>query len=382
MEQLFMDNKKKTSNLTHEQISADWAYAARRLQKGEAPDKIVKDMAAFRKELADPQKYAQTTVAKVQNYLDVQKELGSPAQEQPKENPDYTQLDKSLKQVSAVEFARRLYDDGGNRDTVVKSLQQDRRIPKKEAPGIARDAETRFLAERDLNYAVRARERGEPNDRIIPKIAQYRTDKVPDPQSYARAIVETADRVREAEKDSPTGPQLRPIAETAQEQYRRDLHHAVFQLENRPRDEVRLEIAERRPDKAYDSPSFRLHGQPDHSYAVAVLQQAEKIREMTDKGRNLEDTLDVAQREFGRHVQEAFNAREAGKTSSETVERISQGAPSQEFYARAVVNQAESIREHQREASIRPEMARAAIDNSMTYQQQTPSQPAPAAVER
>ena len=53
-------------------------------------------------------------------------------------------------------------------------LQQDRRIPKKDAPGIARDAETRFFAERDLNYAVRARERGEPKDRIIPKIAQYR----------------------------------------------------------------------------------------------------------------------------------------------------------------------------------------------------------------
>src|SRR5436305_14000765 len=36
-------------------------------------------------------------------------------------------------------------------------LQQDRRIPKKDAPGIARDAETRFFAERDLNYAVRSR---------------------------------------------------------------------------------------------------------------------------------------------------------------------------------------------------------------------------------
>jgi len=54
-------------------------------------------MAAFRKELADPQKYSETTVAKVQSYLEVQKELGTPAQEQPKETPDYTQLDKSLK---------------------------------------------------------------------------------------------------------------------------------------------------------------------------------------------------------------------------------------------------------------------------------------------
>src|SRR5439155_1686601 len=70
-------------------------------------------------------------------------------------------------------------------------------------------------------------------------------------------------------------------------------------------------------------------GSPDHSYAIAVLHQTEKIREMTDKDRNLEDTLDVAQKEFGRHVQEAFNAREAGKTRSETVERISQGSPSQ-----------------------------------------------------
>src|ERR1700694_1211500 len=250
-------NTTNTKNLTREEISADWAYATRHLEKGEAPDKIIKDMAAFRKDLANPQKYAENTVAKARTYLEVQKELGTPVQGQPKESPDYSLLDKNVKQVSAVEFARRLYDDGADRDAVVKSLQQDKRVPRKEAPSVAREAEVRFLAERDINYAVRARGRGEPDNRIVPKIAEYRAGKVPDPQSYARAIVANAARVREAEKDRPAAPQLREWAETAEQQYRRDLHHAVFQLENRTPDDVRLEIAGRRPEKAYDSPSFR-----------------------------------------------------------------------------------------------------------------------------
>ena len=70
-----------------------------------------------------------------------------------------------------MEFARRLYDDGGNRDTVVELLQQDRRIPKKDAPGIARDAETRFFAERDLNYAVRSR--------LESSVRQFARDSLP-----------------------------------------------------------------------------------------------------------------------------------------------------------------------------------------------------------
>jgi hypothetical protein len=159
------------------------------------------------------------------------------------------------------------------------------------------------------------------------------------------------------------------------------LRFAVFQLESTPRDQVRLEIAERRPERAYDSPSFRLHGQPDPSYAVAVVQQAEKVRDLADKGRGLEQVLDAAQHQFAGHVREALNAREATKPRSEVIDRISQGAPAQEFYARAVVNQAESIREQQREMSVRPEMARAAVEQLRTAPEQTPSRVA-ATVER
>src|SRR5260370_36775415 len=60
------------------------------------------------------------------------------------------------------------------------------------------------------------------------------------------------------------------IRDAVQQQYGRDLHHAVLQLEHRSPSDVTLDIHERRPEKAYDSPSFRLQGQPDPSYAVAV----------------------------------------------------------------------------------------------------------------
>jgi hypothetical protein len=81
-------------------------------------------------------------------------------------------------------------------------------------------------------------------------------------------------------------------------------------------------------------------------------------------------------------LREALNAREATKPRSELIDRISQGVPAQEFYARAVVNQTESIREQQREMSVRPEMARAAVEQSRTATpEQTPVHTA-ATVER
>jgi hypothetical protein len=144
---------------------------------------------------------------------------------------------------------------------------------------------------------------------------------------------------------------------------------------------VRLEITERRPERAHDSPSFRLHGQPDPSYSIAIVQQAEQVRELTEKGRGLEQVLDAAQNQFAGDVREALNAREATKPRSEVIDRISQGAPAQEFYARAVVNQADSIREQRREMSVRPEMARGAIEQSRTAPELTLARAA-ATVER
>src|SRR5260370_11332234 len=243
-----------------DQYKKDWAYAARALQKGQSPEKVIGAMAAFRKDLTDAQQYAEKTVAKVQDYLKLQQELGGdlPAMELTKEIAD--SLDNSLKHISKVEVARRLYEDGADRDSVTKSLQQDHRVGKKEAVTIAKDAETRFFSERDLNYAIRARERGDSDDRIVPKIAEYREGKVEDPQAYARSIVEAADLVRDAERDVSIMPMMQQRMDAVQQQYGRDLHHSVLQLEHRSRTDVTLEIHERRPEKAYDSPSFQLHG--------------------------------------------------------------------------------------------------------------------------
>jgi len=372
------NNTNRTFN--SDQYKRDWAYAARALQKGETPEKVVQNMAGFRKDLDNPQEYAEKTVAKVQSHLEVQKELSTdlPARELSQEAID--SLDKSLKQVSKFDIARRLYDDGADRPAVTQSLQQDHRLSKKEAGSVAKEAELRFVAERDLNYAIRARGRGEADDQIIPKIAEYRQGKIDDPQSYARAIVDAADQVREAEREVSIKPMLQQRMEAVQQQYRRDLHHAVFQLENRSHSDVTQEIHERRPEKAYDSPSFRLHGQPDPSYAVAVVQQAERIREVTNGGRKLEDTLDVAQREFARHIQEAVNYRDAGKSRNDVINDLSQGT--QEFYARAVVNQAESIRDYQRELSVRPEMARGAVERTAGHNSKSVERSAVATVER
>src|SRR5260370_6379383 len=288
LEQSTMNDKNNNNrNFNSDQYKRDWAYAARALQKGEAPDKVTKDMAALRKDQSDPQQYAEKTVAKVQASLEVKKELGAdiPPVELTKETTDA--LEKSLKQLSKLEVARRLYNDGGDRETVTKSLQQDQRLGKKEATTIASEAEMRFLAERDLNYAIRARERGESDDRIIPKIAEYRQGKIDDPQAYARSLVDAADQVRDAEREVSITPLLQQRMEAIQQQYRPDLQQCVLQLENRSPAHVTLAINERRPDRAYDSPSFRLHGQPDPSYAVPVVQQAERIREITNQGRKL-----------------------------------------------------------------------------------------------
>ena len=53
---------------------------------------------------------------------------------------------------------------------------------------------------------------------------------------------------------------------------------------------------------------------------------------------------------------------------------------SQEFYARALVNEVESIRQVQREVSVRPEMARAALEQTVAGA--SVSNRAAAAVER
>lgn len=359
-----MSNQNRDSNPNPNQHKRDWAYAARALSKGDAPESVIKAMAQYRKDLPDPQKYAEATVQKIQQYLEIQAELKLEATAPQPEAPKRADLKRTLKQASDLDYARYLYEDGKDKNAVIESLHLDRKTGPDYAIVGAREAELRFFAERDLNYAVRAQSRGEANDQIATRIAEYRQGKTENPQQYAEAIVEAADRTRDVERGPSSNPAIEQGIQTAKEQYRRDLQFAVFQLESRPRDQVRLDIAERRPERAYDSPSFRLNGQPDPSYAVAVVQQAEKIRDLTEKGRGLEQVLDAAESQFARHLQEAFNAREATKPRSEIIERISQGAPAQEFYARAVVNQAESIREHQREMSIRPEMARTALEQA------------------
>jgi len=376
-----MNTQNTNRNPNPDQYKRDWAYAARALSKGEAPEKVVQAMAAFRKDLPDPQKYAETTVTKIQQFLEVQAELRPNDAAPQADAPKRADLKRTLKQVSDLDYARHLYEDGKAKNAIIESLHTDRKTDPTYALVVATEAELRLFAERDLNYAVRAQGRREGNDQIVAKIAEYRQGKIDNPQQYAQAVVDAADRTREAERGPSVNPAIEQRIQSAHEQYRRDLQFAVFQLENTPRDQLRLEITERRPERAYDSPSFRLHGQPDPSYAVAVVQQAEKVRELADKGRSLEQVLDAAQHQFTGHVREALNAREAIKPRSEVIDRISQGAPAQEFYARAVVNQAESIREQQREMSVRPEMARAAVEQLRTAPEQTPSRVA-ATVER
>ena len=366
-----MSTQNTNRNPNPDQYKRDWAYAARALSKGEAPEKVVQAMAAFRKDLPDPQKYAETTVTKIQQFLEVQAELKPNDAAPHADAPKRADLKRTLKQVSDLDYARHLYEDGKDKNAIIELLHTDRKTDPTYALVVATEAELRLFAERDLNYAVRAQGRGEGNDQIAAKIAEYRQGKIDNPQQYAHAVVDAADRTREAERGPSSNPAVEQRIQSAHEQYRRDLQFAVFQLENTPRDQVRLEIAERRPERAYDSPSFRLHGQPDSSYAVAVVQQAEKVRELTDKGRSLEQVLDAAQHQFAGHVREALNAREATKPRSEVIDRISQGAPAQELYARAVVNQADSIREQQREMSVRPEMARAAVEQSRSSHEQT-----------
>ena len=370
MEQSVMNrNQTKSSNRSNgsTQHKRDWAYAARALDRGDDPDKVVNAIAEFRKDLSKPEEYARKTVDKVQAYLDVQRELRTniPVEELPKEPEDYAALDQELKRVSDLEFARQHFDNGMDAQMVSASLQQDRGHKAEDAAVIAKQAESRFMAERDLNYAIRARGRGETDDKIIPQIAKYREGQMEDPQAYARAILGNADKVRDVERDIPITPVLQQRMDTAQQQYRRDLEYAVHQLGEHSRSEVRQELYERRPEKAYDSPSYRLYSQADHSYTVAVLQQAEKIRDMGKEGKNLGEALDVSDREFRRLLQQTYNDRQRGDRRGEIIERISEKAPSQEFYARALVNEVEGIRHAQRDMSVRPEMARAALEHTM-----------------
>ncbi len=360
-----MKNDNQNRNPKPDQYKRDWAYAARALDKGELPEKVVKDIAAFRKDLPDPQKYAETTVAKVQEHLEVQAELKTENKSQDK-TPGASELKRMFKQVSDLEYARHLYEDGKDKAGVIEALHNDKKAAPDYALVTATEAELRRFAERDLDYAIRARERGETNDQIIPKITEYRQGNIDNPQQYARAVLDAADRTRQAEHGIAPDQFVGQRVVLAQQQYRRDLHFAALQLESQTRNQVQAEITQRRPERAYDSPSFRLHGKPDPSYAIAVVSQAEKIRAVTDHGRSLEQTLDVAQREFGRQLQEAINGREIGKPASEVVARISQSASAQEPYARAIVNQADNIRGQQRELSIRPEMAQTALTQART----------------
>lgn len=372
-EQSNMHNENDNRNHNSEQYRRDWAYAVRALEKGDTPEKVIKDMAAFRKDLSDGHKYAETTVGKAQAYLNLRDELRNAARARTTQAPDYTALDNSLRQSSHLEFARYMYEDGANRQTVTEFLQRERQLEQPDAANIAKEAEIHSFAERDLNYAIRARERGEGDERIIPKIAEYREGAIDNPQDYARAILETADQVCQIEREHPNTSSVQHNVAAAQQQYRRDLQFAVFQLEHRTSDQVRLAIAERRPEKAHESPSYRMHGFADHSYAVAVTDQATRIREVTERGRGLEETLDVAEREFGRHVQEALNLREGGRTANEITKQLGNGAGPSNYYARAVVNQADTIREEQRQMCIRPEMARAALEHTTPTHERMPA---------
>ncbi|HEY6252428.1 MAG TPA: hypothetical protein VI685_20935 [Candidatus Angelobacter sp.] len=374
-------NDTENRNNNNEQYKRDWAYAVRSLEKGDTPEKVNKEMAAFHKDLPDPQKYAETTVAKVQQHLQVRDELAKATSEEPAQLANYAALDKALQQTSHFEVARHLYQDGANRETVTEFLKRDHRLGDKRADSIAKEAETRFFAERDLNYAVRARERGEGDDRIIPKIAEYRQGQVDNPHDYARAVLTAADAVREAERHQPDHALADQQISAAQQQYRRDLQFAVFQLENRNPHQVRLDISERRPEKAYQSLSFHIHGDPAHSYATAITEQAEKIRQVTERGRSLEETLDVAERDFGRHLQQASNQREAGQSSDQIIKNFTERTGTTEHYARAILNQAHTIQEHARQMSIRPEMARDALEHTKVAQERVPARSA-TAVER
>lgn len=370
-----MQNGNNDRNSHSDQHQRDWAYALRSLEK------VISDMAAFRKDLPDPQKYAETTVGNAQQHLQVRAELSNAGKGRRAHVPDYTALDNAVRQASHFELARQLFEDGGNRQTVTESLQRDRQLEQPQAANIAKEAEARFFAERDLNYAIRAQERGDGDERIIPKIAEYRQGQVENPYDYARTILEAADKTRQLEREHPVLISTQQQIATAQQQYRRDLQFAVFQREHRTPDDLQLAIAERRPDTAKESTAFRMHGLSDHSYTVAVSEQAHRIREVTDRGRSLEDTLDVAESEFGRHLQEALGQREAARTANQVVKDISTHNSVDNYYARAVVNQADSIRQYQREMSIRPETARAAIEQS-GQSQERPSDRSIATLER
>jgi hypothetical protein len=373
-EQANMNNGNNNRNHNSEQYKRDWAYAVRALEKGDSPEKVIKDMAAFRKDLPDAQKYAQTTVGNAKQHLEVRNELQNVGPTEPQIAYHADPLDEAVKHASHLAEARHLYDNGEDRQTVTEHLHRQHLFPEERAAALASQDESQLFAERDLDYAVRARERGEGDDRIIPKIAEYRQDRVDNPQDYARAILDAADVVRQAEHGQPNHAFTQHQIAMAQQQYRSDLQFAVFQLEHRTSDQVRVDMSERRPEKATERVSFRVHSAYDHSYAAAVTEQAEKIREVTDKGRGLEDTLDVAEREFGRHVHQALNMRDTGQSMHQAVlKHMEQNRSPHLNYAHAVVNQAESIRQYQRQLSIRPEMAHAALEHARPAQERVPA---------
>src|SRR5579862_3251922 len=160
-EQSNMKDGNDNRNSHSDQYQRDWAYAIRSLEKGDAPEKVISDMAAFRKDLSNPQKYAKTTVGNGQQHLQVRAELSNAGRGRGAQIPDYTALDNAIRQASHLELARHLYEDGGNRQAATESLQRERQLEQPEAANIAKEAEARYFAELDLNYAIRARERGD-----------------------------------------------------------------------------------------------------------------------------------------------------------------------------------------------------------------------------
>lgn len=54
--------------------------------------------------------------------------------------------------------------------------------------------------------------------------------------------------------------------------------------------------------------------------------------------------------------------RESGQTGNQIMKQISNDVPSNSYYARAMTNQADNIREDRRNRGVRSEMARSALE--------------------
>ncbi len=346
------------SNEVH-QYKRDWSYAIRHLEKGESRDQVEKQIATFRHDLRDAVGYAQRTVEKAQAVLEYRTAMReSLSMDNVPLEDGYKSLDANLERLSTEEYARRLYANGYD-TLVLDALQENRGLVIDEAIEVANAARSQFHAERDLDYATRHLARSEKPEEIAANIGKFRDGQVKDAKTYAAAVVQKAAEVREVEADVPTKALVDARKLVTSQEYARDLKFAFKQLEaGSDRDQVRLDIQERRPNKALQSYSYQIYGKPDHSYTVAVVQQAEGLRQMATQGFNLDEAMKVARDEFMNDLTSGIVDRQHFNLRSNAIKLITEGAPSKEFYARAVLNEAECIVNEQREASIRPEMAR------------------------